>query len=191
VSGYDLENQQDREDRRKHLELVSAIVTRMAGASAAAKGWSITVAGAAFGIAGVRASWYLFALGVGALLVFGILDGQYLHNEKKFRDLYNAIVRNSVEPLSMDIGNLPHRSKRQSYLSWSVFGFYFPLALAGLILLIVALAHDGSNREKPPSQTTPTQVSPTQSLPASISPSPTSSGPTSAGPDPGPPPSHS
>lgn len=171
MSRYNLENQQDREDRRKHLELVSAIVTRMAGASAAAKGWSITVAGAAFGIAGVRASWYLFALGVGALFVFGMLDGQYLHNEKKFRDLYNAIVDNSVEPLSMSMGNLPPRSRRQSYLSWSVLGFYVPLALAGLILLIFALAHDGSNREKSPNQgTSPTQVLTTHSPPASISP---------------------
>jgi hypothetical protein len=139
VSGYDLEKQQDREDRRKHLELVSAIVARMAGASNAAKGWSVTVAGAAFGVAVVRASWYLFALGVGVLLVFGTLDALYLHNEKKFRDLYRAIVKNSVEPLSMDTDRLQVRPKRESFLSWSVLGFYLPLAVAGLILLILSL----------------------------------------------------
>jgi hypothetical protein len=140
VSAYDLEKQQDREDRRKHLELVSAIVARMAGASNAAKGWSVTVAGAAFGVAVVRASWYLFALGVGVLLVFGMLDALYLDNEKKFRDLYRAIVNNSVEPLSMDTDGLQVRSKRESFLSWSILGFYLPLAVAGLILLIFALA---------------------------------------------------
>jgi hypothetical protein len=122
--GYDLNDEKDREDRRKHLELVSAIVGRMAGASSTAKGWSITVAGAAFGVAVVRDSWYLFVLGIVGLVVFGILDGLYLHNEKKFRDLYDAIVEdNSIPPLSMDTTSLAARPKNKSYLSWSVLGF--------------------------------------------------------------------
>jgi lipoprotein signal peptidase len=139
--GYDLSNDQDRDDRRKHLELVSAIVNRMAGASSTAKGWAITIAGAAFGVAAVRDSWYLFVLGIVGLVAFGVIDGLYLHNEKKFRDLYDAIVHhNSIAPLSMDTSGLPVRSKNRSYLSWSVFGFYVPLIVAGVVLLIVSLA---------------------------------------------------
>ena len=71
--------------------------------------------------------------------MFGMLDALYLHNEKKFRDLYRAIVKNSVEPLSMDTDRLRVRSKRESFLSWSILGFYVPLAVAGLILLILSL----------------------------------------------------
>jgi hypothetical protein len=144
MTGYDLENTQDREDRRKHLELVSKAVDRMAGASATAKGWSVTVAGAAFGIAVARANWVILLIGVGALVVFGFVDGQYLHTEKKFRDLYAAIVRNEVEPLSMD--PTPHgaRQRRATYGSWSVLGFYGPLALAGLLLMVVAILSPGS-----------------------------------------------
>lgn len=139
MTGYDLTDQEDREDRRKHLELVSGIVGRMAGASAAAKGWAITISGAAFGVAVVQDSWYLFLLGVVALLVFGIIDGLYLHNEKKFRDLYDAIVQNSVAPLSMTASNLQNRPKNKSYASWSIVGFYAPLITAGLALLIATL----------------------------------------------------
>lgn len=111
----------------------------MAGASAAAKGWAITIAGAAFGVAVVQDSWYLFLLGVVALLVFCIIDGLYLHNEKKFRDLYDAIVQNAVEPLSMETSKLANRPKNKSYASWSVVGFYAPLITAGLALLIATL----------------------------------------------------
>ncbi len=143
MSEYDLDNNQDREDRRKHLELVSKVLDRMAGASAAAKGRSITVAGAAFGIAVVRASWFIFLLGVGVLVVFGILNGLYLHTEKKFRDPYAAIVQNEVEPLSMDTTNLQVHRKRDSHRSWSVHGFYGPLALAGLLLMV---GHAGVGR---------------------------------------------
>ncbi|WP_338890869.1 HIT family protein [Rhodococcus sovatensis] len=62
--GYDMTNEQDREDRRKHLDLISAAIERMAGSSSAAKGWSITLAGAAFGVALVRDSWPFIALGI-------------------------------------------------------------------------------------------------------------------------------
>jgi hypothetical protein len=151
VNRYDLDNNQDREDRRKHLELVSKVVDRMAGASAAAKGWSITVAGAAFGVAVVRTSWFIFLLGVGALVVFGILDGLYLHTERKYRDLYVAIVQNEVEPLSMDTTNLNARRKRDSHRSWSVLGFYGPLAFAGLLLMVVAICTGDAKQDQPTS----------------------------------------
>jgi hypothetical protein len=143
LSGYDLTDQDDREDRRKHLELVSGIVSRMAGASAAAKGWAISISGAAFGVAIVQDSWYLFLLGVTALLVFCIVDGLYLHNERKFRDLYDAIVQNTVTPLSMDTSNLENRPRNKSYASWSILGFYAPLIAAGLVLLIATLFSRG------------------------------------------------
>jgi len=167
VSGYSLADNQDREDRRKHLELVSKVVDRMAGASAAAKGWSITVAGAAFGVAVVRGSWFVFLLGVVGLVVFGIMDGLYLHNEKRFRDLYAAIVANEVEPLSMDITKLSARRKRRdSHRSWSVLGFYGPLAVAGLVLMVVSICRGDAKQSQPPSQvpTAPAQISSTSSL---------------------------
>jgi hypothetical protein len=140
-SGYDLGDEQDREDRRKHLELVSAVVARLASASATAKGWSITIAGTAFGVGVVRENWYLFLLGIAVLVVFAVMDGLYLQNERKFRDLYDAIVKqNSVRPFSMDYDQLKDKQRNKSYLSWSVLGFYAPLVLAGLVLLVVALA---------------------------------------------------
>lgn len=153
---YDLTKDQDRDDRRKHLELVSGVVGRMAGASAAAKGWSITLAGAAFGVAVVRDKWYLILLGVVALAVFGIVDGLYLHNEKRFRDLYAAIAdRNVIRPLSMDLTVLDARKKRDSFVSWSVLGFYGPLIAGGLVMLAIALCTSGSRTDETSPQPTP------------------------------------
>ncbi|OZC48467.1 hypothetical protein CH289_18925 [Rhodococcus sp. RS1C4] len=150
MSSYDIQNEQDREDRRKHLELVSAVIGRMASASSTAKGWSITIAGAAFGVAVVRDSWYLFLLGIVGLIVFCIIDGLYLHNEKRFRDLYDAIVEdNSITPLSMDTSNLTSRPKNKSYLSWSVCGFYGPLIFAGVVLIIISLSNGGNENQEP------------------------------------------
>lgn len=183
--GYNLNDGQDREDRRKHLEFVQAVVTRMAGVSTSVKGWAVTVAAGAFGVAVVRGSWFVFLLGVGALVTFGILDGLYLHTEKKYRDLHEAIVQNAVEPLSMETKNLKVRRSSQSHRSWSVVGFYVPLAVAGLILMGVSVGRGDSQQQQqqPPSQrpNVPTQVSPSPSSVAPVSPSanPTTAAPAS------------
>ena len=143
-AGYDLASEQDREDRRKHLDLISAAIGRMAGSSAAAKGWSVTLAGAAFGVALVRDSWPFIALGVLVLMAFAALDARYLNAERRARGVYNAVAdENSVVPLSLKGLATQARPGRwwwpTRFVSWSVLYFYGPLALVGGALLIFAL----------------------------------------------------
>ena len=142
--GYDLSSDQDREDRRKHLDLISAAIARMAGSSSAAKGWSVTLAGAAFGVALVRDSWPFIAVGILVLVAFAALDARYLENERRARGVYNQVADdNSVVPLSLSglaTARTPSRWWWPSqYISWSVLYFYGPLALVGGALLACAL----------------------------------------------------
>ena len=143
-AGYDLSNDQDREDRRKHLDLISGAIGRMAGSSAAAKGWSGTLAGAAFGVALVRDSWPFIVLGALVLIAFGALDARYLDNERRARGVYNAVADdNSVAPLSL--GGLATSSGQSHwwwpshFRSWSIWLFYGPLVALGAVLLVLAL----------------------------------------------------
>ncbi|ODA90086.1 hypothetical protein ATY41_11520 [Leifsonia xyli subsp. xyli] len=71
------------EDRRKHLDFIQAVITRMASAAADAKGWALTVAVAAFGFAATKQSYLIALLGLGAVVVFGALDSRYLREERK------------------------------------------------------------------------------------------------------------
>ena len=142
--GYDLSSDQDREDRRKHLDLVSAAIGRMAGSSAATKGWSITLAGAAFGVALVRESWPLIVLGIIVVLALGAVDARYLDNERRARKHYDAIAdQNSVAPMSMNAlattAANDHWWWPARFRSWSILYFYGPLVLAGIALLVFAL----------------------------------------------------
>lgn len=187
---YDLTNSQDRDDRRKHLELVSAVVGRMAAASAAAKGWSITLAGAAFGVAVIRDKWYLILLGIVALVVFGIVDGLYLYHEKRFRALYAAIAdHNAVKPLSMDLSVLDTLKKKESFSSWSVAFFYGPLIAGGFVILAIALCNDGPEADKkPPSSTlTTSTVTVTETTTQATAPPPKPPSPTATTTQPPPP----
>ena len=91
----------------------------------------------------IRTGRWLVVLGGAVLLAFSILDGLYLHNEQKFRDLYDAIVRNEVPPFSMKLSeDISSRTRNRSYFSWSITFFYGPLLVAGLLLAILALSND-------------------------------------------------
>ena len=155
LPGYDMTSEQDREDRRKHLDLISAAIGRMAGSSSAAKGWSVTLAGAAFGVALVRDSWPFIALGILVLVAFAALDARYLDSERRARGVYNAIADdNSVVPLSMKGLAAGSGAARwwwpNRYVSWSVLYFYGPLALVGGMLLIFALLAGPSEQSDDP-----------------------------------------
>lgn len=162
--GYDMTSDQDREDRRKHLDLISGAIGRMASSSAAAKGWSVTLAGAAFGVALVRDSWPFIALGILVLAAFAALDARYLNAERSARRVYDAVADdNAIVPLSMKglaTGAGPRRWWWPVHFrAWSIWLFYGPLALVGGLLLILALLagpkdapadeqHHGEGRER-------------------------------------------
>lgn len=163
-SGYDMTSEQDREDRREHLGLISTAIGRMAGASAAAKGWSVTLAGAAFGVALVRDSWPFIALGVLVLIAFGALDARYLNAERRARAVYNEVADdNSVVPLSLKGLATESGPSRwwwpSQFRNWSIWLFYGPLAFVGSALLIFALfAGQGEESDSPqPSGEPPSQ----------------------------------
>ncbi|WP_157531165.1 hypothetical protein [Mycobacterium sp. IS-1496] len=179
MTGYDLNNQNDRDDRRKHLDLIAAVIGRMGTASAQAKGWSITLAGAAFGVAVLRENaWPLIVLGVLVLAVFAKIDAHYLSVEKDFRDLHEAVRDNQVKPLSMETSQVPRRPSNPSYSSWSIKWFYAPLMAAGVLLLAYSCANPNAEDTKtnvvvnvpsytPPAVSTPPHSSP---VPAQVGP---------------------
>ncbi|KQS69829.1 hypothetical protein [Modestobacter sp. Leaf380] len=122
----------DPEDRRKHLDYVQAVIARLSQSSATAKGWSLTIAGAAFGFSAVIERWYLALLGLAIIISFSILDMYYLYEERLFRCLYNGVVAGTVPSYSMDKNVFKDQASRlDTYTSWSVLGFYAPLTVAG------------------------------------------------------------
>ncbi len=143
--------QVDPEDRRKHLDHVQAVITRLAGASNAAKGWSLTIATAAFGFSALADAWYLVLLGLAVILSFSTLDAHYLYEERLFRRLNKHVVDGTAQPFSMDKDKYKeHESKKKTYLSWSILGFYAPLAAAGIAVAVIsAFGGDDAYADRP------------------------------------------
>lgn len=78
-------------NRLKHLELIQAIVGRLAGNSFLVKGWAITVSGAFFGFALNLHSTRLAIVGAVPILAFWALDMYFLRSERLFRALYDEV----------------------------------------------------------------------------------------------------
>src|SRR4051812_13165476 len=90
-------------NRIKHLELVQAVVARLAGSSFLVKGWAVTITTALVGFAVSQNESRLAWIAIAPVLLFWWLDAYYLWAERLFRGLHEQVRRSNpkVEPFYM------------------------------------------------------------------------------------------
>lgn len=90
-------------DKHKHLDLVSAVINRMAQNSFTVRGWCITVVTAvvAFGVEAGERNLALAALV--PLLLFWSIDVFYLRQERGFRRLYDVVRTRPEDEIDFDM----------------------------------------------------------------------------------------
>jgi histidine triad (HIT) family protein len=133
------------EDKRKHLEFIQSVISRMASASATCKGWLLPLVTAAYGFAIAKHSFGVALLGITAVVLFGFIDTSYLREERKFRALYAEVASGSTIPLySLDTTLVPrnnagtsNRRWRPVWASWAIMPIYLPMVIVGFIVVIV------------------------------------------------------
>lgn len=135
------------EDRRQHLEFIQGIVSRMASASASAKTWLLPIVTATYGYTLVSNDWWVAVLGIVATLVFGLLDANYLKQERAFRRLYDDVARGrpipkySMNPaLAGSDGRVNFWPDRPDWTSWSILPVYVPILIAGAGVIVLAMS---------------------------------------------------
>jgi len=88
----------------KHLELLQAVIGRLAGNSFLIKGWSVTVVGAFLGFAVTQKEASLARVSLLPLALFWGLDTYFLRAERLFRRLFDRVRRadTRTEPFAMN-----------------------------------------------------------------------------------------
>lgn len=130
--------------RVKHLEMLQALITRMAGYGASFKSYCITVSTAVIGFAFTLHRPAVAALALLPVIAFGIADAQYLRVERRFRAVFNLVRAEGWDVMpSFDINldSAPKQSFRSSATSWSIVWFYAPLAIGVLVAVFGAWAY--------------------------------------------------
>lgn len=133
------------EKKMKHLEMIQAVITRMASNSFTLKGWAVTLVAGLFALSSDDANKCYYLITYLPILVFWYLDSFYLMQERLYRNLYEKVRKLSEEDIdfSMDAANPEFQTGRTTisncFLSKTILGFYFPLAIitAGVILVSV------------------------------------------------------
>lgn len=86
----------------KHLEMIQAIVVRMASNSFVLKGWSITIVSALLALDATATKVNFVYIAYLPALALWILDAYFLSQERYFRRLYDKVRAQLVSPESAE-----------------------------------------------------------------------------------------
>lgn len=130
------------ENKRKHLEFIQIVIGRMAGNLFFLRGWTITLIAALFVFFTKEANTDFIFVVYFPVIIFWILDGYFLSQERLFRTLYNHVRKLDEKEIdfSMDTSEY-NEDKRNSWL-YSMFSstlLFFYLPLVGVMLLVTYL----------------------------------------------------
>ena len=125
------------EDRRKHLEFIQNVIARLAQSSFLIKGWATTVLSGLFWLLLERKACSLrqALVPLAPAIIFWLLDGYYLAQERRFRDLFTKVAKGLVEePFAMSPPPMGWRDYTKALFSRTVVPLYL-LPLVGVVLL--------------------------------------------------------
>ena len=126
--------------RLKQLEMVQAIIARIANYGATMKNYCITLTTAVCGFAITLHRPPVVLVALLPILVFALLDAEFLRIERRYRALYEAHGEEgweSIPNFSMKIEQTPKIKYWDALVSWAIVIFYLPLAVGvGFVALI-------------------------------------------------------
>ena len=121
------------ENKRKHLEFIQGIISRMDGNLFFLRGWTITLIGALLALFSKNNSPdYIFYFLILVVFILWILDGYFLSQERSYRDLYNHVRKLKEEDIDFSLDISEYQKFKKNSLIYSMFSytllvFYLPL----------------------------------------------------------------
>ena len=130
------------ENKRKHLEFIQEAINRMAGNLFFLRGWTITLIAALFAFFVKDANTDFIFVVYFPVIIFWILDGYFLSQERLFRALYNHVRK--LDEKEIDFSMNTDDYKKDEGNSWicSMFSttlLFFYLPLVAIMLLVTYL----------------------------------------------------
>jgi hypothetical protein len=141
-------------ERIKYLEMIQAVIARLASNSFLIKGWTIAATGAFLGFAVSSDQPWLAVPSATITAMFWALDSYYLRSERLFRLLHDRVrqpQRDDYEPFAMNAtakasvdslgaGDRKHVGRRSAALSGTLLWLYVTLLLAaGVVAAVTAI----------------------------------------------------
>jgi hypothetical protein len=129
------------EKKLKHLDFIQGVITRMAGNSFYLKGWCVTVVAAILGLASKDSNKKFLAVVYYPIIMFWIIDGYFLFQEKLYRRLFNDVRKVEEENIDFSMDTHAYKGKETNWLkamfSHTLLIFYGIMFLATLIAMLI------------------------------------------------------
>lgn len=131
------------EKKLRHLEMIQAIINRMANNSFMLKGWSVTLVAGIFTLSSKDADKLYFLVAYIPVFAFWGLDSFYLLQERLYRSLYDKVRNINEEDINFSLRAkaTEFSDKTNKYINCFIskteLWFYLPLALACTIVFII------------------------------------------------------
>ena len=131
-------------DKIKHLEFIQSVITRLNSNSFQIKGWAITIVAGVLALYATMENQDFILIGIFSLILFWLMDGYCLTQERKFRGLYNDVASISENPLSIKAFEMnPNLYKSGPYSLWktlwtkTIWLVYWPIIVILITFYII------------------------------------------------------
>jgi hypothetical protein len=129
--------------RVKYLEMIQTVISRVANNGAALKNYCLTLVTAICGFSISLQRPLVAAMAFLPVIIFALLDAQYLKVERRFRGLFDQIAQEDWSTMpTFQIDLALTKTQQISFLavlcSWSILIFYAPLAVAIVAIVLIS-----------------------------------------------------
>ncbi len=132
------------ENKIKHLEFIQDTINRMASNLFFLRGWTITLIAALFALFVKDANHdYIFVVYF-PVIIFWILDGYFLSQERLFRALYNHVRKLDEKEIDFSMDTNKYKDDEKNSWICSMFSstlLFFYLPIIAIMLVITYLIH--------------------------------------------------
>jgi len=128
------------EAKLKHLDLIQGVVNRLAQNSFLLKGWAVTLVSALLALSvTAKEKIALVSIAFVPVVVFWILDGYYLWQERLFREVYKDVSKKAEKDIDFVMNPMAFSEGSKTWLatlfSKTIIIFYLSLLLTmGLVI---------------------------------------------------------
>lgn len=130
------------ENKRQHLEMIQGVINRMANNSFFLKGWAITLIAALFVLSAKDTNPNYIFVAYFPVIIFWVLDGYFLSQERLFRDLYDDVRKLNEKAIDFSMDTRKYRKNERNGWLCSMFSptlLWFYLSLVVVMLVIIYL----------------------------------------------------
>jgi len=129
------------ENKRKHLDYIQNVVNRMAANSFLLKGWSVTLVAGLLALSFAANQKIAFiSICFVPVIVFWVLDGYFLWQERRFRDLYNQVRVKDTNEIDFDMNPQPAATPGNTWLAAMVSKTLLIFYLALIVVMVAVIA---------------------------------------------------